>query len=362
MLVYTTVEAELSSVRDHVPAAVPLFGATSYHGVLVPQGFKRGAWGLGFEPHDELAVDHALIETNAHAARRDTAHAAAKMEERLGRPDAVLVHATPGFEERVVEGLAQAGWASSMLVFGGTAADDDLDGRWCVFDRDRSHGFGTDHSDEGVLLIAMRTKRPMHGGFVSGYMGTKKTGTVTRCTGRTIHAIDDRPAGEVLDEWMSGALTSARVNGGVVLSETSLSPIGRLIEDNAWGKRYLLSHPHQVHTDDSVSFFTEFSVGEEIEQMMGTRSSLVSHAREVVERALRGVEAPKVRGGVVVYCGGCVGAVEDRMDEVAHMFGDAVGGAPFIGAATYGEVGTFSIAGDRVTRHGNLMCDALLFG
>ena len=86
MLVYTTVDAELSVVRGHVPAAVPLFGATSYHGVLVPQGFKRGAWGLGFEPHDDLAVDHVLVETNAHAARRDTAHAAAKKEARPGRP------------------------------------------------------------------------------------------------------------------------------------------------------------------------------------------------------------------------------------------------------------------------------------
>lgn len=62
----------------------------------------------------------------------------ARLEAELGgKPDAVLVHATPGFEERVLEGLASGSWGSPISVAGGSAADDDLSGAWGVFDAER---------------------------------------------------------------------------------------------------------------------------------------------------------------------------------------------------------------------------------
>ena len=57
-----------------------------------------------------------------------------------------------------------------------------------------------------------------------------------------------------------------------------------------------------------------------------------------------------------------MGAIGDGTGEVARIYREAVGGVPFLGAATFGEVGPFDIQGERVARHGNLMCDTLLFG
>ena len=358
VLCYATVDGDIEGFQREARAkGVPLFGATSFQGVFTPRGFERGAFGLAFEPADRVTLAHALIDTSAPRARRDVEQAVARLEAELGgKPDAVLVHATPGFEERVLEGLASGGWGSPISVAGGSAADDDLSGAWRVFDAERS-------LSEGALVVAFRADATVHAGFVSGYFGTKRRGRVTRCTGRTVHTIDGRPAAEVLDEWMSGALAEARKTGGSVLAETTLSPIGRVVDRTHRVPRYLLSHPHELHADtQAVSFFTELEEGDEIELMMGTRGSLLDRTQQVVDRAIGRGQRPPLGGGVLIYCGGCVGAIGDGTGEVARIYREAVGGVPFLGAATFGEVGPFDIQGERVARYGNLMCDTLLFG
>ncbi len=358
MLAYATVDADLAGLRQRASAArVRLFGATSFQGVFTPDGFVRGAWGLAWDERDGVRIAHRLVATTGPRARDDVAAAARELEAKLGgRPDAVLVHATPGFEERVIEGIASVGWGSGVGVYGGSAADDDLSGSWRVFDSGSELG-------EGVLIVAMSAERPVYGDFVSGYFGTKRVGRVTRCEGRTVYTIDSRPAVEVLDEWMGGRLAAARESGGVVLAETTLSPIGRVVDRTHRVPRYLLSHPHLVHADTkAVSFFTEFSKGDQIELMMGSRDSLLERTKQVVDRALGRGDRPALAGGVLIYCGGCVGAIQDDIGSVSQIYATQIDGAPFIGAATFGEVGTFKVGGERVTRHGNLMCDTLLFG
>jgi hypothetical protein len=45
---------------------------------------------------------------------------------------------------------------------------------------------------------------------------------------------------------------------------------------------------------------------------------------------------------------------------VSTTFSQGIKAAPFIGAATFGEQGCFP-GQKAINRHGNLMCDALLF-
>ena len=69
---------------------------------------------------------------------------------------------------------------------------------------------------------------------------------------------------------------------------------------------------------------------------------------------------PRGHGAILVYCGGCVGAIGAGTADVGATFARRIGAAPFLGAATFGEQGCFP--GTRsVNRHGNLMCDALFF-
>ena len=294
MLAYATVDVPLQEALA-APGAPLTFGATSFQGVFTPKGFRRGFHGLAATEEDGVRAAARLVRTDGAGARAATREAVKSLLAELGgRARAILVHATPGFEERVLEGLAEVDAAAGVPVFGGSAADDDLSGKWSVF-------LGREVVSEGVLLVAFASDRDVKGAFVSGYFGTKRSGRVTRAEGRTVYAIDDRPAAEVLDEWMGGALAAARAEGGIVLAETTLSPVGRVVDRTHGVTRYLLSHPHLVNASDgAVSFFTDMSNGDEVELMMATRGSLMDRVDHVVRRARRGAKTA-LAGGVLIY-------------------------------------------------------------
>ncbi|MGC8870227.1 MAG: hypothetical protein ACP5PT_03950, partial [Brevinematia bacterium] len=81
----------------------------------------------------------------------------------------------------------------------------------------------------------------------------------------------------------------------------------------------------------------------------------------VVERAL-GVDKNRVKlkGAIFIYCGGCVGAIIDEVNNVVEQYRFALSEAPFVGAATFGEQGCFIIR-EKENRHGNLMANSILF-
>ena len=60
----------------------------------------------------------------------------------------------------------------------------------------------------------------------------------------------------------------------------------------------------------------------------------------------------------MVYCGGCMLAVQDKMDDVVTGVRDAVGTAPFLGVFTFGEQGPIL---EGRNAHGNLMISCITF-
>ncbi len=283
----------------------------------------------------------------------DARSAASAIERALGRkPDALLLQATPGFEERILDGVSDAFDGDPPPVYGGSAADDAIAGEWRVF-------AGTRVEREGFVLVGFASDKPVTGAFVSGYTPTQNRARITRAHGRVVHELDGAPAARVYNRWIGGALDRELEVGGVVLGATTLHPLGRLVDKIGAVPRYLLSHPHEVRADGSLSFFTEMSVGDEVVLMLGTEASLVDRADQAVTRARRGGDGP-LAGVILTYCGGCVAAIGDGTAKLADMFRTKIGAAPFVGAATFGEQGCF-VGPKPVNRHGNLMCNAILF-
>lgn len=355
LLVYATVDQPVDDLavaltRRYPSAAV--FGTTSFQGVLTPEGFRRGAFVLAADRIDGVRATTATRASAANRARSDARAAADEIVKSLTtKPRALVLHATPGFEERILEGIDEAFEGKAPPVYGGSAADDDLTGKWRVFGNGRVER-------EGFVLAGFASDKPVHGSFVAGYTPGSKRGRVTAASGRRVRTIDGRPAAKVYDEWLGGALADVVASGGTVLSRTSLHPLGRAVDKIGAVPRYLLSHPHEIHADGSLSLFTDVAPGDELVLMVGSRGALVERTDQVATRAGRGAGA--VRGGILVYCGGCVGAIGDDATTVARRFAERIGHAPYVGAATFGEQGCFT--GEQpVNRHGNLMCDAVLF-
>ncbi len=334
----------------------PLLGATSFRGVFSKQRLIRGAALLLADDSDLVTAATALRSVGAGGARSEAAQAAREVMAALGRvPDIVVLHATPGFEEAVLLGLVDA-LGPQVEVYGGSAGDDSIDGRWRVF---------TDKAvaSEGFALAGLcaGSGATLHGGFLSGYLPTAKRGVVTQTRGRVILEIDGEPAARAYNRWTGGVIAEELDRGGNVLLKTNLHPLGRVIEARTGVPQRLLSHPHEVHRDGGLALFTDIAVGDVVELMIGTPEPLVTRAGKIVSRA-RGRANSTLTGGLLVYCGGCLAAVIERADDIANAFDTAIGGAPFVGVATFGEQGCFIGERNKLNRHGNLMCSTVLFG
>lgn len=336
---------------------IPLFGCTSFQGVFTPHGFKRGAHFLVWEKEDGVELAPGVVACGEDDAREKVKQLTLELVGKIGKPDMVLMHATPGFEERVIQGIEDA-IGPDIPIYGGSAADDDVSGSWWLF-------CNGEVVRSGALIVAMRhTKGQIYGGFLGGYFPSKHKGRVTRCKGRVIYEIDGRAAAEVYNEWTGGAISEYLKKGGVILGATTMHPLGRVIGDFRGIPQYLLSHPHMVDKETkALSCFTEFEEGDEVVLMDGFKSSLIERTSLVYERALsfhRRDAHPQ--GGILIYCGGCVGAIIDKVQEVNAQYVKAIGShTPFVGAATFGEEGCMYEKGKVVNRHGNLMTDTIVF-
>ena len=132
---YTTVDAASTSaltiLSNQLAGAV--VGCTSSQGVFSPNGFQRGGYALIGEESDGISAAVVRRACGAPQARTRAREACLELIKSLGgRPDTMLLHATPGFEERLLEGIDEAFDGKPPPLYGGSAADDDLSGRWRV--------------------------------------------------------------------------------------------------------------------------------------------------------------------------------------------------------------------------------------
>ena len=331
---------------------VPAFGATSFKGVFTPSGFSRDVALLVGESSDGITLTTSLREAGAGQVKTSSQMACQEIESKLGcRPNTLLMYATPGFEERILEGVRSA-YGNDVPVYGGSAADDSLAGRWRVFANGTVCG-------EGFLLVGLSSIQAPMGSFLGGFLPTEHCGTITKVAKRRVVEIDGKPAASVYNAWTGGVVTRELETGGNVLHKTDLFPLARSLDTSHGVPRRLLSHPHQIIADSKeLSFFAEFSIGDKVTLMTSTREPLISRVGRAVQRA-RGSNKTPPRGALLVYCGGSLGGMLDQAGKISSEFAAKLEGAPFIGIATFGEQGAFFNKSE--SWHGNLMCSALVF-
>jgi hypothetical protein len=343
--------ADTMNALRRVYANLPVFGTSSFQGVFTQRGFEGGMTLLVADRDDKIAPAVALEATSADQARSRAQAACRKIQAELGTlPHMLLLHATPGFEERILAGVRDV-FGKDVPVYGGSAADNTLSGNWRVFAN------GT-VCDEGFLLVGLVSARTIWGGFLGGYLPTGHTGTVTRADGRVVYEIDGQPAAEVYNTWANGAIANELKSGGNVMTKTNLSPLARVVGNAQGIPRRLLAHPRAVIGGErALVLFAEFSRGDQITLMTSTPDPLVSRVRRVVQRA-RGSVSSTPRAALLIYCAGCLSSMLDQAGRIAQEFGQELAGVPFVGIATFGEQGTFFEKAE--SWHGNLMCSAVL--
>lgn len=341
--------------RSAFPAAA-LHGGSSCLGIMTQSGvdIASGA-GLGalaiWDAAGSYGTASADLGADASAAARLATGAALAAAGRTGEiPDLVWLTVAPGREEQVIEGIRSV-VGPGVLIVGGSAADNDVSGHWAQFGPVQTHA-------DGVVVSVLFPSVPITSAYQSGYAPTGESGLVTRVSGRRLFEIDGQPAAGVYRRWTGGAVPMAGADPVSILADATLWPLGRVTRQIAGVPFHLLAHPAVANPDGSLDLFADLSAGDRIWQMQGSADSLVSRAGRIARQA-HDDAGGAVSGALVVYCGGCMLAVRDRMGEVRSGIADALGDVPWLGVFTFGEQG---VPAGGAASHGNLMISCTTFG
>ncbi|MEO0486737.1 MAG: FIST N-terminal domain-containing protein [Pseudomonadota bacterium] len=346
----------LTQLSGHGAMYGALHGATSCLGAMSQQGQTTGAAVFAITDPDGAygTATSAFSDGPRQAAAAATQKALARAD-RLGeQPALVWLAATPGAEEDVLKGVEDI-IGADIPIIGGSAADNSVSGDWFVFD-------ATGSLTEGVIVSVLFPSTPVSLAYQSGYSPKPATAKVTKAQGRKILELDGRPAMELYADWTGGDVSAVADPTGTeaILSDSTMWPLGRENSQVGDVPFYLLAHPAVAHGDGSMDLFATVAEGETLTLMNGTQESLIERAGRVAKLACETGRMPQsnVAGALMIYCGGCMLSVQDRIGDVVDGVNDALGHAPFLGAFTFGEQGNLLNVGNR---HGNLMISCIAF-
>jgi hypothetical protein len=297
------------------------------------------------------ALQNAHVQ-NAHVQNAHVQNAHVQNARVNTSPALVWITCAPGDEEEILAGIEAGLGGKNAPIIGGSSADNTVEGKWYqVTNGQVLH--------DGVAVTAMYPSKPVCYAFDNSYTPTQHSGVITKASGRTIYTINHRPAAEVYNEWTNGAI-SAYLEGGNILAPSTLYPLGRAATWGIGTTLYQLSHPEAVLENRALALFTRAEPGEEIVLMESSAQDLIYRVDRITSKALSGIHAPdkQIAGALVIYCAGCMLAVQSEMQKVAEQFHEALGGQPFLGLYTFGEQGC-ALLGEN--SHANLMMSIVVF-
>ena len=332
------------------PSGTVVVGGTSAHGVVIHAGASASIALVGFAGLTK-STHIGFCEggdTHAHDAHRGFGVQAAAAALRDGPdPDMLLSFLSPGNEEAVLDGIREV--AGVVPLFGGSVAG----GIWDPSERgfqlfvDAAGRGQVTTSPSAVLLAALHLsdRARVLSSLSHCYAPTGRAGVATHGEGRTLSRIDDRPAAEVLNEWiLQGGGTA--LTAGMCMTETASYAL-------LCGGTYRCMHLKSVGEHGEVVCFANPAPGARISLMTSKPSDLVGAAEAVCRAALQHAEFT-VRGAIIDFC--AVAALRN-FKPLADAISSVLD-VPFACFFSFGEQGVL----DGSYVHGNLMLGICLFG
>lgn len=335
-------------------ANTPILGTTSHLGVGTENGFHQSPsatamvfYGSGYQIGTGFRTGNSSDPQKWGADLARDAVGSGNVSAQDIR--FAILFSSPGRENQILKGIYEV-IPKDTPVLGGGIASTAFAPDWYVWNE---VGAG----QQGAVLAVCDWPWELHAHFESGYMMTGKKGVATDVVNsRILKTIDHRPAAIVYNEWMNGALAH-KLNGGNILEETTLKPLG-ISKDIGNGIRtFLLIHPEEVLSDQSIKLFADVEEGDELFLMFSQAESLVKRPQRLSRVALSksALDAEMLVGSLLIYCAGCLTAIREKSDEMLCNYRSG-NPAPFIAGFTFGEVGCVQPG---VYGHGNLMIGAL---
>lgn len=343
---YTSVDNNVEKVLEGAKAELgtaPIIGCTSSAGIIVPDGFissENGFVGMLTigDPNTTVGVAGYKKQKTARETGKLVAMEAMKNAGLDFAPEYFYMVASPGEEEDYLKGIEDV--IGRVPFFGGSAADNTVEGKWSIFTGDSVFS-------DGVAVAFFYTDKKMSNVYTGAYHETGNAGIITKLKGkRTLVEIDGVPALKKYATWTGKKLKD--LEGGNLLVQSITEPLG--VKDRL-GDLVAIRHPMAGNKDYSINVGNHLALNTAVIQMQASVDELIKSTGDTMKELNKDM-SQDVGAYLLVHCGGRRLGIGDRIDEVAKQLKKEAKGVPFITIFTFGEYG--------VKDHGANTCGGLM--
>ena len=339
-MLYTSVLNDPKEVVKGVRSVMknaPVIGCTSSGRIITNDGIitsENGFSGMMTFDDKNMKIGVACHEAgkNAREIGRKVARAAVENAGENYSPDYFYMVASPKEEEDYLLGIEDV--IGPVPFFGGSAADDTVEGKWSIFCNDKVFS-------DGVAVAFFYTDNEIETVYTGAYRETDNVGIITEVkNNRTLVSIDGEAALKKYAKWTGKKVEDLKGNNLLAASVTK--PLG--VKDPL-GSLTVVRHPmfgddHGTKTpdDDTINLGNKLVEKTAIIQLEATVDELIQATKDTLDEVNRRMDH-KVAGYLLVHCGGRALGIGDRLDEVYNNLLKASKGAPFLTVFTFGEYG-----------------------
>lgn len=336
---YTSVKNDIKKLVKGVKTITrsPIIGCTSSGAIMVPDGIissESGFAGMMALDDENMVVGVACHEAgrDARAIGRKVAIDAVKDAKSTRAPAYFYMVASPRQEEEYLMGIQDV--IGRVPMFGGSAADDNVEGKWKIICNDKSF-------TDGVAVAFFYTDNEIVTSYTGAYHETDNVGIITEVKDeRTLVSIDGISALKKYANWIG--VTPQNLQGQNLLAASITKPLG--IKDPL-GNLTIVRHPMfgndmgtKTTTDDTITLGNKVVPKTAIIQLEATVDDLINSTGETLKEVRKQLYADPA-AYLLVHCGGRKLAIGDRIDEVHKQLVKESKGVPFITVFTFGEYG-----------------------
>ena len=351
-LLFNSVGYDQEKFMEGIKSVMPntdVIGCTTSAGILVSDGYMIDEAGtaemLTLDDEDMTVACYGMAKKKS--ARETGREVAIKALEKAGldyAPDYFFMSASPAEEEEYIKGIQDV--IGRVPCFGGSAADNTVEGKWSIFYNDTIF-------NDGVVAAFFYTAKDIATVYTGAYNETKDMGIITKLNNvRVLAEIDGEPALDKYKKWRG--LKDEDVNGGNLLVTTITSPLG--VKDRL-GNLTAIRHPMNGNDDKSMNIGANLAEGTAVIRMEATVDELINSTGKTLKELKK--KCPNAGAYLLIHCGGRRLGIGDRMNEVYEQLKKEAGDVPFITVFTFGEYGY--TADDQTNTTGGLMLSFTAF-
>ena len=315
----------------------PVIGCTSSGMIITNDGIIESEDGFaGLMSFDDKNINIGVAAhkagKNAREIGRKVARAAVENAGENYSPNYFYMVASPKEEEDYLMGIQDV--IGRVPMFGGSAADDTVEGNWKIFCNDQVFS-------DGVAVAFFYTDNDIVTSYTGAYRDTENYGLITEVKNdRTLVKIDGVSALKKYADWIGKKPSELKGQNLLVASITK--PLG--VKDPL-GNLTVVRHPMfgddmgtKTTTDDVINLGNKVVEKTAIVQLEATVDELIKSTKTTLKDA-KSQLSTEPAGYFLVHCGGRKLGIGDRIDEVYKNLVEEARGIPFITVFTFGEYG-----------------------